>query len=289
MNATVLAAASDSPLTCSAWCPSSSFLARNYTYVEHGGSGASSVALGVDEHSVIKTLVFQEVEGEMPFVVLQHGDATVDTKKMVRELARTRGQASGLDGSGVDGAPIDATGRKRCFMVTPEVAQSHTGYQVGGTSPFGLQTPSMRIFIESSLLTLLPAAAPATVEPKGAELAQKRTDEIESWDSQLSRIVDFTQLDTRAAKSSTLDLVTPAWVLINGGARGSLVTLSVREIVRVLRPIVVNVAKTTAAEAAEEKPAKKEKALKTKGVANNNAAASASPIDSSSPVAAAEA
>jgi Cys-tRNA(Pro) deacylase len=84
-----------------------------YPYVEKGGTAASSTSLGVDEHQVIKTLVMED-ESKTPLLMLMHGDQQVSLKALAREL-----------------------GRKRIEPCKPEVAQRHTGYLVGGTSPFG--------------------------------------------------------------------------------------------------------------------------------------------------------
>jgi prolyl-tRNA editing enzyme YbaK/EbsC (Cys-tRNA(Pro) deacylase) len=243
---------------------------REYAYIEKGGTAASSAALGVSEHAVIKTLLFMEAEDATPFVVLQHGDASVDTKKLLKELARTRGMASGVSGAGVDSTP--SLKPRRMYMTSPDTAEEHTGYKVGGTSPFGLRNGSLRVFMEASLLRLLPSPAPATVEPTHSEDAATRQTEVAAWDPQVSneQLVDFNALDTRLAKSSTLDLVSPAWVLINGGARGTLVGLSVRNIVKLLRPIVITAAKyaTEGGEEAAKKPpvaaAEKEKKQNSK-------------------------
>jgi prolyl-tRNA editing enzyme YbaK/EbsC (Cys-tRNA(Pro) deacylase) len=204
----------------------------------------------VSEHAVIKTLLFQESEDAVPFIVLQHGDASVDTKKLIKEIARTKGMTSGMAGEGVDSC-LNREKRSRVFMTSPETAQQYTGYQVGGTSPFGIQDPSLRIFMEASLLKIVPAPQPETVAPTKPEDAELRARQVEAWDTQIatqSSLVDFTHLSTRLAKDSTLDLITPAWVLINGGARGTLVALSVRELVKLLRPIIVTVAKASGGE-----------------------------------------
>src|SRR5687768_1421168 len=102
---------------------------HTFEYVEHGGTGASSSALGVPEHAVVKTLVMENESGS-PLVVLMHGDCKVSTK----ELARTAGV-------------------KRIFPCKPEVAQRHSGYLIGGTSPFGTRKP-MPIYLERSVLDL---------------------------------------------------------------------------------------------------------------------------------------
>jgi len=100
-----------------------------YEYVEHGGTAVSARSLGVPEHEVVKTLVMQDEDGR-PLVVLMHGDRKVSTKNLARQLDR-----------------------KRIEPCTPDVAQRHTGYQVGGTSPFGLRKP-MPVFVERTVLDL---------------------------------------------------------------------------------------------------------------------------------------
>ena len=117
--------------------PATSWLRRHgvpfaehvYDYIEHGGTAVSSRALGVSEHQVVKTLVMQDEAGK-PLLVLMHGDRKVSTKNLARQIDR-----------------------KRVEPCTPEAAQRHTGYQVGGTSPFGLRKP-MPIFVERSVLDL---------------------------------------------------------------------------------------------------------------------------------------
>jgi Cys-tRNA(Pro) deacylase len=100
-----------------------------YDYVEHGGTSESAKQLGVDEHRVIKTLVMQNQDAK-PFIILMHGDRQVSLKNLARQ--------------------IDA---KKVEPCKPEVAQRHTGYQVGGTSPFGTRK-SMPIYVERSILAL---------------------------------------------------------------------------------------------------------------------------------------
>ena len=133
-----------------------------FQYVEHGGTGASSSALGVPEHEVVKTLVMENESGN-PLVVLMHGDRKVSTK----ELARVAGV-------------------KRIFPCKPEVAQRHSGYLIGGTSPFGTRK-TMPIYLERSVLAL----------PR---------------------------------------------IYINGGRRGYLLGMDSAELVRVLSPVLVDVA-----------------------------------------------
>jgi len=105
------------------------FTEHLYTYEEHGGTRVSARELGVEEHSVIKTLVMQD-ERRDPLIVLMHGDMNVST----RNLGRTSGARS------IE--PCD-----------PAVAQRHTGYQVGGTSPFGTRR-TLPVFMERSILDL---------------------------------------------------------------------------------------------------------------------------------------
>ena len=150
--------------------PATAFLARNgvawtehfYEYVEHGGTGVSSSALGVPEHEVVKTLIMETEKGE-PLVVLMHGDRKVATRELAR-VARA----------------------KRVFPCRPEAAQRHSGYLVGGTSPFGTRK-SMPVYLERSVLDL----------PR---------------------------------------------IYINGGRRGYLLHMDPRELVRVLSPVLVDVA-----------------------------------------------
>ncbi len=137
---------------------------HEYQYVEHGGTAVSSDSLGIPEHEVVKTLVMQDEETK-PLIVLMHGDRQVATKELARQA-----------------------GRKRIEPCKPEVAQRHTGYQVGGTSPFGTRK-SLPIFIERSIL----------------ELAQ---------------------------------------IYINGGRRGFLVRIATADLERVLKPTLVDAARS---------------------------------------------
>jgi Cys-tRNA(Pro) deacylase len=105
------------------------FTEHPYDYVEHGGTAESARQLGVDEHAVVKTLVMQD-EKAQPLVVLMHGDRQVSTKNLAR-----------------------AIGVKSVEPCKPEVAQRHSGYLVGGTSPFGLRK-AMPVFVEESVLAL---------------------------------------------------------------------------------------------------------------------------------------
>jgi Cys-tRNA(Pro) deacylase len=100
-----------------------------YRYEEKGGTRVSSRELGVDEHQVIKTLVMQ-TDDRTPLVVLMHGDCSVSTRALARQI-----------------------GARAVSPCDPAIAERHSGYQVGGTSPFGLRTP-MPIYIERSILAL---------------------------------------------------------------------------------------------------------------------------------------
>lgn len=133
-----------------------------YRYEDKGGTAVSSRELGVDEHSVIKTLVMEN-EQKKPLIILMHGDCQVSVKELARVI-----------------------GCKEINPTSPETAQKHTGYMVGGTSPFGTKI-AMPIYMEESIASL-----------------EK--------------------------------------IYINGGKRGYLVELSVQDLIRALKPIVVNVA-----------------------------------------------
>ena len=138
------------------------FTPHLYAWEPRGGTRASAEHLGVDEHAVIKTLIFED-DAKRPLCILMHGDREVSAKNLARQL-----------------------GCKSVAPCAPEVADRHSGYQVGGTSPFGLKRP-MTIYCEKSI----------------AELPR---------------------------------------IHINGGARGFLVGIDPRELVRVLKPVMVEVA-----------------------------------------------
>ena len=106
-----------------------SFSEHPYDYEEHGGTAVSSRALGVPEHNVVKTLVMQD-EAARPLIVLMHGDCKVSTKNLARAIAC-----------------------KSIEPCKPEVAQRHSGYLVGGTSPFGIRK-AMPVYVEASILAL---------------------------------------------------------------------------------------------------------------------------------------
>jgi Cys-tRNA(Pro) deacylase len=119
----------DTPATTFLKSHGVSYTEHEYDYVEHGGTEVSSRALGVAEHDVVKTLVMQD-EAAKPLIVLMHGDRTVSTKNLARQA-----------------------GVKRIEPCRPEAAQRHSGYQVGGTSPFGTRKP-LRVYLERSVLEL---------------------------------------------------------------------------------------------------------------------------------------
>ena len=105
------------------------FTEHVYGYVEHGGTAESAAQLGAAEHAVIKTLVMQD-EAAKPLIILMHGDCTVSTKNLARCI-----------------------NAKKVEPCKPDVAQRHTSYQVGGTSPFGIRK-AMPIYVERSILAL---------------------------------------------------------------------------------------------------------------------------------------
>ncbi len=117
--------------------PATQFLRRHqvifsehpYAYEEHGGTAVSARALGVDEHHVVKTLVMQD-EAAKPLLVLMHGDCKVSTKNLARQI-----------------------GRKSVEPCQPDVANRHSGYLIGGTSPFATRKV-MPVYIEQSILDL---------------------------------------------------------------------------------------------------------------------------------------
>jgi Cys-tRNA(Pro) deacylase len=139
-----------------------SFEPHLYAWHPHGGTSASAEALGVEEHAVVKTLIFEDQAGA-PLCILMHGDREVSTKQLARVV-----------------------GAKTVGPCAPDVADRHSGYQVGGTSPFGLRR-KMPVYCERSIVEL----------PR---------------------------------------------IYINGGARGFLVAIDPKELVRVLAPMLVDVA-----------------------------------------------
>ena len=117
--------------------PATKFLRRHgavfsehaYAYEEHGGTRVSARELGVSEHAVVKTLVMED-EARRPLIVLMHGDRVVSTKNLARQI-----------------------GAKSVQPCKPEVAQRHSGYLVGGTSPFGTRK-AMPCYLERTVLDL---------------------------------------------------------------------------------------------------------------------------------------
>lgn len=105
------------------------FTEHPYEYEERGGTRVSSEKLGVPEHAVVKTLVMED-DAKKPLVVLMHGDREVSTKNLARQI-----------------------GKKRIEPCKPDVAERHSGYQVGGTSPFGLRK-AMPVYVEKTILDL---------------------------------------------------------------------------------------------------------------------------------------
>jgi Cys-tRNA(Pro) deacylase len=132
-----------------------------YQYVDRGGTATFAKQYGVDEHDVIKTLIMEDDE-KKPMIVLMHGDREVSTKELARII-----------------------GAKRVQPCIPETAQKHSGYMVGGTSPFGTRK-TMPVYMEETILKL----------PK---------------------------------------------IFINGGRRGYLIGIDPKEIVKVLKPVLVRV------------------------------------------------
>jgi len=106
-----------------------SYTEHPYEYLEHGGAEHSARVLGLDPFSVVKTLVMQDQDGA-PLIVLMHGNRQVSTKNLARQI-----------------------GAKKIEPCLPEVAQRHSGYLVGGTSPFGTRR-RMPVYIEETILGL---------------------------------------------------------------------------------------------------------------------------------------
>jgi Cys-tRNA(Pro) deacylase len=105
------------------------FTQHEYRYEERGGTAVSARELGLDEHCVVKTLVMEDERRE-PLIVLMHGDREVSTRNLARQI-----------------------GAKSVAPCAPEVAERHSGYQVGGTSPFGTRKP-LRTFVQRTILDL---------------------------------------------------------------------------------------------------------------------------------------
>lgn len=120
---------SETPATAMLRARGIDFSEHVYDYVDHGGTAESARQLGLDEHAIVKTLVMQDEAGK-PLIVLMHGDCKVSTKNLARQAAR-----------------------KTITPCEPAVAQRHTGFQVGGTSPFGVRK-SMSVYVEQTVLEL---------------------------------------------------------------------------------------------------------------------------------------
>lgn len=120
---------SETPATAWLKARGVAFTEHPYDYVEHGGAKHSAAVLGLDPYTVVKTLVMQD-EDAKPLLVLMHGSHSVSTKNLARHI-----------------------GAKSVQPCTPEVAQRHSGYLVGGTSPFGTRK-AMPVFVEESILAL---------------------------------------------------------------------------------------------------------------------------------------
>ncbi|MCB1916976.1 MAG: aminoacyl-tRNA deacylase [Rhodocyclaceae bacterium] len=106
------------------------FTAHFYEYQAHGGTRVPAQHLEVDEHRVIKTLIMENESGD-PLIVLMHGDRTVSTKSLARRI-----------------------GCKKVAPCQPETANRHSGYLVGGTSPFGIRRKDVPVYVEKSILAL---------------------------------------------------------------------------------------------------------------------------------------
>ena len=120
---------SETPATAWLKAHGVAFTEHPYEYLEHGGAQHSAQVLGLDPFAVIKTLIMQD-EAAKPLAVLMHGNRTVSTKNLARQI-----------------------GAKSVEPCKPEVANRHSGYLVGGTSPFGLKR-AMPVYVEASALAL---------------------------------------------------------------------------------------------------------------------------------------
>ena len=120
---------SETPATYLLRAQGVAFTEHPYEYLEHGGAQHSAAVLGLDPFTVVKTLVMQDQDAK-PLLVLMHGNRTVSTKNLARQI-----------------------GAKSVEPCKPEVASRHSGYLVGGTSPFGTKR-DMPVYIESTILAL---------------------------------------------------------------------------------------------------------------------------------------
>ena len=120
---------SETPATALLRARGVAFTEHPYEYLEHGGAEHSAEVLGFDPFTVVKTLVMQDQDAK-PLIVLMHGNRKVSTKNLARQI-----------------------GAKSVEPCKPEVANRHSGYLVGGTSPFGTRR-AMPVYIEQSILAL---------------------------------------------------------------------------------------------------------------------------------------
>lgn len=120
---------SETPATALLKANKVTFTEHPYEYLEHGGAQHSAEVLGYDPFTVVKTLIMQDQDAK-PLVVLMHGNRKVSTKNLARQI-----------------------GAKSVEPCKPEVANRHSGYLVGGTSPFGTRR-EMPVYIEESILAL---------------------------------------------------------------------------------------------------------------------------------------
>ena len=120
---------SETPATAFLKAQGVAFTEHPYDYEEHGGTEVSARELGVDEHAVVKTLIMQDQDAK-PVVVLMHGDRKVSTKNLARQV-----------------------GAKSIEPCKPEVANRHSGFLIGGTSPFGTRK-QMPVYAEKSIFAL---------------------------------------------------------------------------------------------------------------------------------------
>jgi Cys-tRNA(Pro) deacylase len=118
-----------SPAILALKAQSAVFTLHSYKYEEKGGTKISARELGVDEHDVVKTLIMED-ENANPLIILMHGDKEVSTKALARSI-----------------------GTKSIAPCRPEIAQKHTGYKVGGTSPFGTRK-TLPVYMEKTILDL---------------------------------------------------------------------------------------------------------------------------------------
>jgi Cys-tRNA(Pro) deacylase len=141
------------------------FTEHPYQYEDRGGTRVSARELSVDEHAVVKTLVMQD-EAKQPLIILMHGDREVSTKQLARQI-----------------------GRKTIVPSGPDDAQRHTGYAVGGTSPFGTRK-RLPVYVERSILDL-----PAIYINGG-----RRGLLVGIAPSELTRVLDATPVDAAIGK-----------------------------------------------------------------------------------------